>query len=231
MKTGIILALFLAACANAWHQANFNPEHKYVAGSKNDYAFKLTAKTSLGEIALTADIAQAVKKVYENGDADIETAVKNTALTIDGNPRQSQDQPASTIRIDKFGTPLNKPDEASTGRGTRLNFLRYGLYYGEKLLAVGDTYTIDRKEKDDPSLQAKGTGKLLGVEGGKARLQISVDVTSPQSEKPMHMDATAIVDSATGLLVDLSGQLKDMPLGPGASAANASFTFARKSKT
>ncbi|HVT13814.1 MAG TPA: hypothetical protein VHE55_16245 [Fimbriimonadaceae bacterium] len=230
MKTGIAIALFLFARASAWGQATFDPVHKYTAGSKSEYAFKLTAKTSLGDVVLTADIAQAVAKVYENGDADIETAVKNTALTIDGSPGPAQDQPATTIKMDRFGTPLTKPEGAAAGRSGRLNFLRYGLYYGEKALAAGDTYTIDRKEKDDPSIQAKGTGKLLGIEGGKARFQVSVDVTSPQSDKPMHMDATATVDSATGMLIELNGQLKDMPIGSSGGHANATFTFVKKPK-
>jgi hypothetical protein len=223
MKTRIILFALIAAAVSVTPAQTLNPARKYVEGTSDVYSMKMAINSSMGELGMTMTMTQKIVKVYENGDADIETATSDMLVNMGGQEiRPPSGKPEST-RLSKFGFPV------APKKGSGMDFSRFGTYFGEKELAVGETYTFDQVEKENPKNHAKGTAKLLSIENGKAKLAVSVDSYKDKVEKPMHLDGTVTVDAATCKMLRFEGKASDLPaMGQGMTVSSAQFTIEKK---
>jgi hypothetical protein len=218
-----LFAFALLSCGIASAQT-FNPARTYVVGAKDEYVLKVNASTSAGDLTLNINSSQTVKKVYDNGDADIESSISKLTVNFGGNeitPPNTQ-APTST-KFDKYGMPLT----AATGR--TMAFTRYGTYFGDKELKVGESYSYDQPDKEHPKNHTKGTVKLLSLDGGKAKLSLTVDAYSESADKPMHLDGNVTLDASNGKLLHFDGKAKDIPgMGQGPAISSADFTMDHK---
>jgi hypothetical protein len=226
MKIRSILFAALFATAALASAQTFKPERKYVEGDKDTYTMKVNATTQMGDVQLSMDMYQTVKKLYENGDADIESNVSNLTLNVGGNemhPPTGQQKPTVT-RFTKFGQPV---ETAATPRNG-MNFSRFGSYFGDKELKVGDVVTFDQKDEKNPKNHSAGTVKLLSIENDKAKLSLTVDNFIEGTEKPMHIDGTVTVSATNGKLLRFEGKAKDLPGAGGMSVSAADFVMEKK---
>jgi hypothetical protein len=224
----ILFALVLGTVGAAHAQDTFSFEKHYKEGDSDQYTMKMKIESQMGELGISMDMKQTVKKVYDNGDADIETQMANMHVVMGGNemPTGQQAMPATTSKVDKFGKQLTAPQ---AGRGG-MNMSGFSSYFGDKPMKVGETYkfdTVDPKTKSG----ARGTAKLVSLKDGKAEVQVSVDTIAPQmGDKPMHMDGTIWADTANGKMVKMQGKMKDLPMGgQGMTASSAEILIERKS--
>jgi hypothetical protein len=226
MKIQSLLFAALVAGASIASAQTFKPEHKYVEGDKDTYAMKVNATSSMGEVQITMDMTQSVKKVYENGDADIESNMSNMVVDFPGGQMHpNQKNKPTVVRYTKFGVPVTPPE----GRAAGVNFSQFGSYFGDKELKVGETYTIEQSDAKNPKNHSKGTVKLLSVENEKAKIAISVDNYIEGADKPMHVDGTVTVNASNGKLIRFEGKAKDLPGSQAMPVTAADFVMEKKS--
>jgi hypothetical protein len=224
IRTVLFAALVSAACVASTQ--TFNPERKYVEGDKDAYSMKVKATTQMGEMQITMDMDQIVKKVYPNGDADIDSGIANITVNLGGTEMHppTKEQNRSTTRFSKFGMPVGETAKTQSG----MNFGRFGTYFGDKELKLGETYTLEQTDEKNPKNHSKGTVKLVSLDGGNAKIAISVDNYIDGSPKPMHLDGTATLKASTGKLVKFEGKATDIAGAPGMSVSTASFVMEHK---
>lgn len=227
----ILFALALGASAFASQGDGLRIERKYVLNDSDIYVMKMQMDSPVGPIDLSMDMKETVKKLYDNGDADIESTVSNMVVNVQGREqRPPNTQKGTTVRYTKYGTPV--PGQ-KTGQGMNgMNFMQFGNLMGENSLKVGETRTFDQADKDNPKNHIKGTVKLDSNENGVAKLITSVDIFQNGAEKPMHVDATSWIETSIGKMKKYEGKVTNLPMGGGAGAgmpSSASFTLERKS--
>lgn len=221
----IFLAVLLAGAAVAGAQDTFKPGRTYKVGESDTYTLKMTMSTQMGDISINGESTQTVKKVYDNGDADIEVKADKMVVNVGGNEMTPPSQPATMMKVNKFGVPLS----VSGGEGKRnMNFSRFLSYYGDKELKVGETFAFDVPDKEKPKNHSKGSVKLASLENGKATLDISVDNFTEGSDEPMHVEGTAVVDASSGKMLKFHGTAKGIPSGQGMTISSAEFTMEHK---
>lgn len=216
-----MLAVFAATFTQA---QSFKPGRTYVAGDSDKYVLKLNATTEMGDIAVTANATLTVKKVYDNGDADIESTTSNMKLNFGGNEIEPPSMPEPiTTKYNKYGLALTK----AGSRGVSLG--RFGSYFGEKELKVGETFTFDNADEKNPKIHTKGSAKLVSVEGGKATLAVVIDNYTEGNEQPMHLDGKVVVDAATSKMLHFEGNATNIPAeGNGPAISKADFKMDRQ---
>ncbi len=219
----ILFALALGTSALAG-QDGLRVERKYVLNDSDTYVMKMQMESAMGDVDLSMNIKETVKKIYDNGDADIESAVSDMTVNVQGHEQKIPGQKPTTTRMNKFGAPVDLKNTKGMG------FMRYGSMLGDKPLKVGETVSFDQADPNDPSAHAKGTVKLESIEGGIAKLILSVDTYMPKVDKPMHLDGTSWIDTAAGKLNKFEGKATNLPAGGGAASIASSATFSMERK-
>jgi len=216
--------VFVASLLGAVAVQTFHPGHKFVVGDSDVYGVGVQAHTSAGEIDLSSDTTRKVVKVYDNGDADIETKVANLTVVIGGQPYPTPEQPPNTTRVNKMGMAVSQ-----ASKSTALNFMQFGLYFGEQDLSVGQKNTFEHSDEKDPKNHYKASVKLLSRDGDKAKISVVVDSFTSHQDTPMHLEGTATVDAATNRLISFTGTAKNLPpMGGGVTVSSADFSMERK---
>lgn len=224
MKLLPILGFTLLACSVAFGQ-EFNPEHKYAAGSSTAYSLKLNATTSVGDVLLQMDTKETIKKVYPDGNADIETVATKVSISLSGGETRPGSKPdPNTSLVDRYGRTIS-----FSQKGRSMMVRRIANFYGDKPLKVGETQTVDEAEKDNPKSHVLGTVKLVTLTSSRAELFISVDSFSDEVPKPAHVEGTATVDAKTGRLIRFEGKATNLhDQGSNVTVPSATFTLEKK---
>lgn len=222
----ILFALALGVAGAAYGQDTLTMERQYKAGDVDHYSMTLNMNSSMGAMKISADIAQTVKKVYDNGDADIETATSNMSIDMAGRTMNPPPNPPTTLKMNKFGAPAGQMNSKGFNPSQIANFL------GDKPLTVGQTITIDQADKDNPKNHVKGTVKLVSFANGQGQLETHMDfwTADSDSDKPMHADANIWVDATSHKMMKLVATMKDLPMGKagGMTISSAEITMVRK---
>src|SRR5690349_13290129 len=136
MKLRILFFAFLAGIATIAHGQTFNPARSYKPGTTEKHAMTLSMDTSAGAASVSMTMTNSVKKVYENGDADIETAVSEFTINVGGTEMKAPDGKPTTRRVTKYGLS----SDTSKSRGG--NFAHIGGYFGDKEMKLGQTVSF-----------------------------------------------------------------------------------------
>lgn len=224
MKIRLFLLVLVAGAAAVAQGQVFNPVRTFKEGTSETYSMKMDMESSAGQIGMSMEMKNTVKKVYENGDADIETAVTGMTVSIAGQQMKPPAGKPTTMRVNKFGAPVN----ATKNRNNSM--IQFASQFGEKEIKVGETVSFENVDKDNPKIKTKGTAKLVEITNGVAVLTISVDSWTEASDKPMHLDGTSRVNASTGVLDKFEGKATNLPgMGaPGMTIATATFVVERK---
>lgn len=229
MKGRIIFATLAVTALAMAAQDTFKPIRTYKEGDKDVYelTMKMTAQGSPIDMSMTQ--TQVVKKVYENGDADIETTVTNSKVNFMGQSRDMPSSPSTTTRMNKFGAPVGKP--AGGSRGMNFSFMNFSRSYGDKEMKVGETVKFNWADEKDAKSKAAGTATLVSLTDKTAVVKSEVDVWSAETgDTPIHVVSTVTVDRASGKPDRVEAKVAKLP----ASAApmpieNMELTMVRKS--
>ncbi len=229
MKLKLFLAtLAMGTLALAANQVSL--ERKYVVGETDTYAITMKMSGAMSmDISMTN--LQTVKKVYDNGDADIENVTSDMKMSMAGTTFPSPKNPPSTMmRMTKFGAPVNPPKSATGARrGMNMNFMKYTQMMAGGL-EVGKSITINETDPDDPKSTVKGTVTLVGTKDGISELKSSLDVTTAETgDKPMHVDSSSWV-GAGGKINKTVAKITNLGPSVGGGQINAiDMTMERKS--
>jgi hypothetical protein len=167
--------------------------HKYAVGDKDVYSIKMKMTASgggMGEMNMSMTSTQVVKKVYDNGDADVENSTSDMVIDVAGQHISPPGGPSTTTRVTKFGAPVGAGKAA--GRGPNMNFMRYTNYMGDGALSLNTPLKIDSVDPDNPKNSVHGTATLVGTENGLSKIVTSMDVrTADTGDTAMHIDSTS----------------------------------------
>lgn len=201
------LILFCAALvAGAWAvQGGLKFERSYKVGEADAYTMALALESDMGPIDVTMKMTQTVKKVHENGDAELETVVSEMHVNAMGNELDPPTPPASVQRINRQGVPVRglggtQSGGMRPGMGMMMNFGRFAGVLTQKDLKVGEPVTID-----DPEGKTKGTVTLESLSDGVALVVTKLEIKQEGSDKAMKVEAKTWIDAATSKLNKMEG--------------------------
>jgi len=195
LRIGILgMALLLSALASA--QDSLSLARTYVAGDKDVFGASMKMDGPVA-VSITFKMTYEVKKVYDNGDGDIELKIYDRVAEVGGQTAKQQDSPPTVTRTDKFGLPAKASNPMGVEQPAFMNFL---VYRSPSTMKVGEPVNVDEKMSDKAKTQVKGTAKLESITDGVAKVVTSVDITSEKSKKPMHLDSIAYLDVKTAKL-------------------------------
>lgn len=223
----IIFGVALFVCANAT-QTPVQFERKYKVGEKDTYKMNITASMSMGAAEVSFKMNQTVKKVYDNGDADIETAVTGMTITFGGNemPGGADPEPTTT-KVNKFGTDVGEKKDGPAGMMSQMDFSKYLAAVNGKALEVGKAIDIDVKNEKTKKQEVKGTVKLESLTEGVAKVVSDLEVFTAESTTPMKIKSTSLMDVATSKANKVQGVVTGMPEQQGMTIDKVEFTMER----
>ena len=83
MKAKALIFAALIATTVYASQDSFKFFRTYKTGDKDAYSMEMKMQSpQLGELSMQMAMSQTVKKVYENGDADIETSIDSMVVNV-----------------------------------------------------------------------------------------------------------------------------------------------------
>lgn len=210
MKTRfLILPLAISAIAMA-AQDGFKNIRAWKEGEKDVTNMTMKMTTGMGEMTISMTNTQTTKKVYENGDADVETLISNMKMNMMGSDREMPSSPATTTKYNKFGAPVAVAGTAA--RGMNFNFLDRARSFGDAELKLNVPYNIDWTDPKEPKSKVKGTATLIELTDTKATVKSDINVWTPESgTDSIHMISTSTVDRATGKSDKFEATVDKMP--------------------
>lgn len=209
-------------------------ERVYKMSEADSYKMDLVIQTGSGEAAITMDLRQTIKKVYDNGDADIESKTTNLKLKLNGQelPNDAigggEDIPATVQRYDKFARPVSiKGNEPVKGLMNQFNFMRYGVMLTGQELKVGESVPIQHEDKDAKT-SINGTAKLVSIAAGIATIESAIKVKNPETgNKPIDLKMTTQVEVANAKPIKVSGTATDVPSQNGMGIESIKFSMTK----
>jgi len=229
MKTkALLFGIVLAAAAFAAQDA-VKFERAFKEGDKDTFRMSAVATTPMGAAEMNMVMSQIVKKIYENGDADIESSVSEMKITFNGMELPEGAGPGApkpTIqRVSKSGVPVSG---RSGGGMMGMDFTRYAGMMLDKPLEIGKVYPIEQKDEKNPNSKVEGTVKLDSVTEGVAKLITDLKVFSAQNQaKPMKVSLVSLIDVASSKPNKIDGTVSDLPEQGGMPIEGVKFSMTR----
>ena len=213
MKRCLSLILLVAAASLASAQNSITLHRNYKVGDADSY--KMTMHIEGGQSAdISSTYTETVKKVYDNGDADIELKYESMTYSMNGTtfPAPKQALKTITMRYNSMGMPAETGNNRMGG-----DISAYAAMIPKGPIAVGDTFPVD--ETDKQGTHTTGTVKLSSIDAGIATVDVDVAILRKGDTTPMHVKATTKFDAADSKLESTEGDAADIPMGPNRSAS------------
>ena len=200
-------AIVIAAGFTA--QDSFSPARTYAAGEKDLYDLSMRLSTGQYEVAILGKLSHEVKKVHENGEADIESKTYDITINVLGQEEKQPPSDPRTVRYTKFGVPMEKGVAKEKKQPIFMNFLTYRPSVEMK---VGETVKIDETLESDGKTKVKGTSKLLSINEGVAKIESDLSVQEG-NKKPTRVQCIGYFDAKTAKLNRSESKLTDVDPG------------------
>lgn len=192
-----MLATLIAAGALGLAQNAFNPARTYTVGEKDVYGLSMRLVAEKYDATIVGKLSYEVRKVYPNGEADVESKSYDLTFTVMG---QEYKQPASLprlLRYNRFGAAIEKDVPKDQRQPI---FMSYLTYRAPAEMKLGETVRIAEKRDEDPNSEVKGTAKLEALKDGVAKVASSLDITNTKGKKPTHIDSVGFFDAKSSKL-------------------------------
>jgi hypothetical protein len=168
-------------------------------------------------------VLMTVKKVYSNGDADIETRAEKSTAVVMGQATQVPLPKPSTSRYDKIGMEY----KSTRGIGGMPNFMRFVQLAGKQGLKVGESVDVTDKS-DDATVNGKFT--LVAVKEQVANIRGDLTVQAKTQANPYTLQVESFVSVTDGKPLVTSGIVKGLVSDPRAPRVDQiRFTVSRLS--
>jgi hypothetical protein len=222
-----LLSLGLCAVAMAG-QGPVHFVHHYTVGDHDGYKIHVTGSTQMGDLDVALTQVRTIKKVYDNGDADMETSTSDFHVTMNGNDINVPQPPTATERVNKLGIPV----DADKGKGAHgspegMNFSKYAAAFYDKDIKVGDVITINDTSADGKE-KSTGSITLVSVNNGEAKLSADLTNTNPEMDAPAKVHVDMLMDTATSKPNHMEATVSSMPVQQGIVMTNVKMTLDRQ---
>lgn len=188
-------------------QEGFSPARTYTLGEKDVYGLSMRMDAGQYMVSISGKLNYEVKKVHENGDADVES--KAGELTIDALGdiiKQPAGEPR-LVRYNRFGAPMEK--EAPKGQKQPI-FMSFLTYRPGVAMKIGETIKVDETLENSAKTQVKGTAKLEGITDGVAKIVSKLEVSESKAKKPTKISSIGYFDTKTSKLNRSESKLTDV---------------------
>lgn len=188
-------------------QDSFSPARNYQLGEKDVYGLSMRFDAGQYMMSMTGQLFYEVKKLHDNGDADIQSYAGEMILNALGNEVK---QPAGEIRIsryNKFGAPVQV--DAPKGQKQPI-FMRFLTYRPSQSLKVGETIKIEETLADAAKTQIKGSAKLESMGDGTAKVVSNLEVAEGSNQKPTKIASVTYFDTKSSKLNRLEAKVTDV---------------------
>ena len=209
MKTKLMFCTLAMVTLAFAAQESIKLERKYKEGEKDVYKIAMQMNMG-GDVNVTLKTTQTVKKVFENGDADIESASSDLKVNFNNQEMSPPAQPPSVARYNKNGMPIGV--KANKGRGQmNMSFMRYAFAFTDKAFKVGETIPIDFTDPANAKDKVTGTVKVDSLENGVAKFIANLDIRNEDTgDKPMKVAITSWVDVASSKPNKVTGTVSNI---------------------
>lgn len=178
----------------------------FKVGDKERHATKMSMSMPFGEIDVHLKTEQRVLRLFENGDAELESELLEIRFLVNGEPSSVPGGAANRktqFRVDRTGMPVHAAVESGFG----FNFLQFAGLLGNRPLELGKKTLVEWKDSTDPKRRASGSITLESIVEGVASLISNWEIFTPAGEKPLKIDMTSQVEIGTGKLQKASGSI------------------------
>jgi hypothetical protein len=151
---------------------------------------------------MTTRIRQTVKNVYENGDADVETAVEAVEVAVEEQRARPPLPPPVVERYTPYGA------KSGTNRDLGSMIFRLSSSLGPRPVSMGKAVPFEERQGERV---VRGEFKLVGIEKEIARFAAGVTISSPESAIPMQLEFRSWIQIPSGKLQQAEGTLTDVP--------------------
>jgi hypothetical protein len=207
--------VIVAALASAAPQA-LQFARTYVVGDSDTYHMQMKMEGQMA-MEMNMDLTQKVTKIYDNGDADIESTMSGGKMAMMGRDLPIPAQKATTARMSKYGSMVSGGPAGRSAMG--MDFAKYARTLPKEGMTVGQTVNIDEAGSEGEKVHIKGTTKLESIDEGVAKLHTVLDISSDKvAGAPMHMDALTFVETANSKMKRMEGKVTNLAGAAGTPA-------------
>jgi len=206
----LIIGVALVSVALAG-QATIRLTRSFKVGDADAYKFHIIPTMALGDADVTMKINQTVKKVYDNGEADIENSMADFHVMFNGTevPAGNPDQ-TTTVHVDKHGMPT----QMGKGGMAKLQFVRFASAFFDRDLKEGDTIPIDFTDPANPKTSVKGSAQVASIANGEAKIVSDMKITDPDFDTPANLHMVSFFDVATSKPNRVEGDVTNINIQP-----------------
>jgi hypothetical protein len=192
----------------------------FTAGDSDSYKLHLTGTSQIGDFDLSISQTQKIVKVYPDGGADMETDVNSMSVTMGGNEVPVPQPKPTTMRVDKFGAPVQQTDNPAN----KLNFAKFAGLLFDHDLTVGNSITVNQTSPDGKE-KTTGTIKVDSVANNDVKLVADVILTSDKMDTPMKIHMTTLVNTNNSKVEHIEGTVDSMPIQAGMNLTDVKMTY------
>jgi hypothetical protein len=201
------VALLLAFAACAADTVKFVRE--YTEGQVDKFNVTIAMVFPTATWTFKALDTLTVKKVYPDGEVDIETAATDMKADVPGQDVPTPDQ-KSTRRFGKDGMPAG---DLAAG-GPQFDYARTEALLFGRDLTVGNDVAIEWTAPKDAKSKIKGTFNVQSVKDGLATVVSKLQIwNSGTGDKPMQATFTTLIEVVTSKIQKVDGVVTDLPIG------------------
>jgi hypothetical protein len=196
----IVLCLGLASS-----QDSVKLQKTFKVGDKERFFTKLSLSVAFGDVDVHLKTEQRVLKLFENGDAELETELLEIKTLVNGQPMdvaREADTRKATMRVNAMGMPSE-----TDSKGFGFSFLQFVGLLGDKPLDMGKKTPVAWTDPANEKRKASGTITLESVADGLAKLISSWEIHTPANPKPLKIDMTSFIETNSGRLKKASGTI------------------------
>jgi len=205
-----MLATLIAAGALSLAQDIFNPARTYTMGEKDVYGLSMRLVAEKYDATIVGKLSYEVKKVYENGDADMESKSYDLLFTVMGQDYKQPEGAPRLLRYTKFGTAIEKDLPKDQRQPI---FMSYLTYRTPAAMKAGETVKISEQRDDEDKTQVKGTSKLESIADGIAKVATNLDISSAKQKKATHVESVGYYDAKSSKLNRVECRLTNLDPG------------------
>jgi hypothetical protein len=227
MRATLLLSVLFMSCLGSAAQDSVKLNRTFKVGDSERYNVALAMTMAGGDATIDLVMKQTVKKVYDNGDADIETALSDIKVVIFGSPMAQPSEPPSVQRVSKLGTPVGL--KTSKKAKAELDILKLAAVMLDRDLTIGQEVPVEIVDPKDAKSKMKGTAKVLSVKDGIAKVETKLDVwNETTTTDPLKAALVWTMDVSSAVPNVVEGTLSNMPqLGDGAGPTEVKIKMVR----
>lgn len=188
-------------------QDAFSPARTYTQGEKDVYGLSMRMDAGQFVVSISGKLNYEVKKVHENGDADVESKSSEMTVNILGDEVKQPSGEARVVRYNRFGAPVEKEAPKGEKQPTFMNFL---TYRPNAPMKIGESVKVDETLENAAKTQVKGTAKLESLTDGVAKIVSRLEITETKGKKPTKIDSIGYFDVKTSKLNRSESKLTDV---------------------